>query len=173
MDGTAGHLCVTSELPGSLHYIGPYRGRLRQLIELYRDHLQDHLVESLGFLMSQRLGIINFRASTSALVPIPSSPRRCRARGFDPVESLARVTGKLLGVPTLSLLCCPTDSRMEFILRRIPPETLQSVVLMDDIYTGAGISRAAAAALRRGFSGTVRVAALAALDPGYERHLDH
>lgn len=163
MSGAAGHLCVGPDLPGSLHYTGHHRGILRHLIERYRDGGEDHLVRPLAFLMSRTLQVINFRAATSALVPIPSTSRRCRARGFDPVEILARVVGEILGVPTLPLLGCPVPSRMEFVLRHRPPETLQSAILIDDVYTGVGTPRSAAAALREAFSGTIRVAVLAVL----------
>jgi predicted amidophosphoribosyltransferase len=112
----------------------------------------------------------------------PTSARRCRERGFDQAELLARAVARRLGVPCRGLLRRgpgpaltgrPWEARHGNVRfepgRRSPPQ----VLVVDDVVTTGTTLVAAAGALRGGGAGEVRGLAAAWTpppgDPGWHR----
>jgi len=113
----------------------------------------------------------------AAVVPVPLSRKRRRARGFNQAEVVARAVGKVLGVPVSTrILSKPKESPPQAGLtassrrrnvsgayRAQLPSSLrrESLLLVDDVLTTGATAEAAARVLRRGGAGAVDVLTLA------------
>ncbi|MGE4426594.1 MAG: ComF family protein [Solirubrobacteraceae bacterium] len=110
-------------------------------------------------------------AGVDAVVPVPSDPRRRRARGVDHAALLADAVASALGVPVAPVLERPEGRPSQHAAARherlrLPPPRVRAtvprrVVVVDDVHTTGATLRAAGSALRA--AGAVRVTALTAL----------
>lgn len=170
--GSLGHQCEPGD-GGPVHYAGLYRGALKSLIDRYRSG-RVHLVHTLAYLLAQTLGQVTGAGGRWALVPVPPDPGRTRG-GPDGGALLARRAAGYLGVQHLNLLSVrpqgrgpspvpPADGRFSLGSgrSRLNRAGVKNLVVVDDICTTGVTLRAATAALRRGFAGSIRSAVVAA-----------
>ena len=110
-------------------------------------------------------------ALPEAVVPMPLTRRRMRARGFNQAALLAGTTGRALGLPrlgralarirdappqrTLARAARLTNVRGAFVTPR--PLAVRRVALVDDVTTTGATVRAATVALRQGGAEEVHV----------------
>ncbi len=151
-DRRAGDLVVSAA--------GRYAGVLRRAILLYKRGRRD-AGDELAALAAERLGARV--ASGVLLVPVPTTGRRRRKRGFDQGVRLARGIGSRLDRPVLLALAqvagdeqrgrsrrARLDARNRF--RCVAPHLLAGarIVLIDDVMTTGATLRDCAATLERG-----------------------
>lgn len=111
-----------------------------------------------------RLGSAIRRMNAQALVPVPVHPARLKTRGFNQAEKFARRISGPLGIPVNTTLLARNKNTMpqkdlnpserlknleEAFLALRPPTGLESVILVDDIYTTGSTIEACARALKR------------------------
>lgn len=119
-------------------------------------------------------------AEARAVVPVPSSPRRMRRRGFNPAHDLARELAERLSLPLLEALVRPVETRRQvglspeerwsnvrdaFVPTADPSEVRGPLVLVDDVYTTGATAAAAAEALGRAGARSVHVLTFARAIP--------
>ncbi len=78
-----------------------YRGRLQEVISLYKLSGNRELA---GFLSALVLRAFGETPVERVVVPVPPSPQRLRALGWDPVSEVLRCVGKRLSIQVLPLL---------------------------------------------------------------------
>ena len=107
------------------------------------------------------------------LVPVPTTKKRLKERGFNQAALLAHALGEELGMPVADVLervgeqeaqaSLPVDKRKDNLcgcMRCTCPMDGKRVILVDDVYTtGATVSEAARALVQ---AGAVRVGVFAA-----------
>jgi len=113
--------------------------------------------------MARRLGPAIRRMNAQALVPVPVHPSRMKVRGFNQAEELARRLSKKLGIPVNTGLLRRNRNTIpqkdlnpaqrlknlqEAFVAVRPPAGLESVILVDDIYTTGSTVEACARALK-------------------------
>jgi ComF family protein len=115
--------------------------------------------------LAWRAGLVRDR---DALVPVPSTRRRNRERGYDPAGLLAEELGRRLGlsvtaglrrirdtVPQSSLPASRRPANVAGAFEGSPGAAGRSLLLVDDVVTTGATAFAAADALRR--AGAIRV----------------
>lgn len=157
----AGVMCkeCLSQLPpfSAARSIGPYTGRLKEAIYLYKYHGCRSMSEILGLMLSEVFLSESLFHESKLLVPVPLSRQKAAARGFNQSELLAIRMGQILKLPVLTCLTRLRDTitqskltgkkrreniRGAFELNRWPGAT--RITLVDDVITtGATVEECA------------------------------
>lgn len=160
--------------------VARYDGAVRDLIQTFKYRRGLWLLEDLTrFLVAAylaRLSPLGLRFD--AVVPVPMQPSKCRARGFNQAELLARGVARQLGIPlrTRLLRRVPTGVVSQTRLRRAarqrnaaaayrtahPRHILgKRLLLVDDVMTTGATCEACSRLLRQAGAAKVYVLALA------------
>lgn len=146
--------------------LGPYAGRLRKIVQVYKFKGYDILAQPLG----ERLAGLVPRPRAGdeppeavVVVPAPSTRERNAERGYDPSVLLAQETARRLSLPMVRALARasggPAQETLDSRARRANPSlrfaTIRDfrksrptrVLLVDDVLTTGATLRAAARAL--------------------------
>jgi ComF family protein len=153
---------------------GLYAGGLRRLHHTFKFAGWDLLAAPLGRRLASLARSTGIASGADALVPVPSTRRRNRERGYDPATLLADETGRLLATPRRALLSrtreTPPQSALPAARRRenvagafsaSPRARGRTLVLVDDVVTTGATLFAAARALREAGAREVRALILA------------
>jgi predicted amidophosphoribosyltransferase len=81
--------------PGAVHATFAFGGAIADAIRAMKYGARPDLARPLAALVE----VPTLRIADVRVVPVPSHPRRVRARGFDPVATMARHLARRLGVP--------------------------------------------------------------------------
>ena len=141
--------------------VARYEGSLRRVVHALKFRGHDILASRCGELMAAAARAAGLDASLSAVVPVPSTARRTRDRGYDPGALLAEEVGRRLGVPFRPFLSrareTPPQSRVPAARRRenvrgafsaSPRARGKSLLVVDDVMTTGATAFEAARALR-------------------------
>ncbi len=155
--------------------VGPYTGRLRDVILRFKAGGESWLAEPLAELLALRLRADFF--PPDLVVPVPAHPRRRRERGFNQAEALARALCRRLDLPleTGALVrragsapqaALPGAGREDnaaaaYASTGISAIVGKKVLLVDDIYTTGSTAAACASALLQAGAAGVDVLTLA------------
>jgi ComF family protein len=111
-DGAACAACRREPPPLSrAAAFGSYAGNLKALLHAFKFRGWDILAAPCGARLAETAHAWQVAAGADALVPVPSTRRRNRARGYDPAALLAEEAGRRLGLPVRALLARTRDSR--------------------------------------------------------------
>jgi len=151
-----------------------YEGVARRLVHALKFRGHDILVAPAALRMAGAARALALDASLDAVVPVPSTARRNRDRGYDPGALLAEEVARLLGHPVRPLLSrvreAPPQSSVPAAERRrnvrdvfAASERCRSlrVLLVDDVMTTGATAFEAARALRAAGASTVDLLVLA------------
>jgi len=155
--------------------VSRYTGEVREALRFFKYHQKKWLAEPLGKLLSWKLTSLNWARSIEAVVPIPLTPRRLAARGYNQAALLAEIVGKETGLPVLDVLERVKETESQTGMKREERwKNLQGafrcrergqkyghLLLIDDILTTGATAHEAACALRNGVAGRVSVAVFA------------
>jgi ComF family protein len=83
---------------------GPYAGGLKSLLVAFKFRGWDLLAEPCGALLAEAARAERLDAGADAVVPVPSTRRRNRARGYDPAGLLAEAAARRLSLPFRALV---------------------------------------------------------------------
>jgi len=146
---------ISGALP--VRVVGPYEGRLRDVLHTFKYDGRRSLAPRLGELMKVRGAVV--LAGAEIVVPVPLHPSRRRERGFDQAADLARHVGlpvvRALGRirPTAVQASLPAGRRHANVrdaFALAPAATRlrgRVVVLVDDVSTTGATLEACARAL--------------------------
>lgn len=153
---------------------GLYAGGLRSLHHTFKFAGWDLLAAPLGARLAALARTTGLAEEADALVPVPSTRRRNRERGYDPAVLLADEAGRRLDTPRRALLSrtreTPPQSSLSAAGRRANVEGAFAasrgarggvLVLVDDVVTTGATLFAAASALRAEGAREVRALVLA------------
>lgn len=175
---TDGSPCASCRLDppplGRTAAFGLYAGGLRTLLHAFKFSGWDLLSAPLGARLASLAARTGIAEGADALVPLPSTPRRNRARGYDPAVLLAACARRGLSLPLADLLRrireTPPQSSLPASKRRTNVEGAfrasrgargRVVVLVDDVATTGATLFEAARALRDAGARDVRALVLA------------
>lgn len=152
---------------------GLYAGGLKTLLHAFKFRGWDLLAAPCGERLADAARDGSF-GGADVLVPVPSTRRRNRARGYDPAALLAESTGRRLGLPVRSLLVRTRETapqsglpaarrhaNVEGAFAALPSARGRSVVLVDDVATTGATLFSAARALAEADAAEVRGLVLA------------
>jgi ComF family protein len=145
-----------------------YEGVARRLIHALKFRGHDILAAPAGALMAATARVHGFDLGSGAVVPVPSTARRNRERGYDPGALLAEEVARRLGRPFRALLSrireVPPQSTLPAGQRRrnvqgafaaSPAARGADLLLVDDVMTTGATAFEAARTLRE--AGAARV----------------
>jgi ComF family protein len=153
---------------------GLYAGGLKTLLHAFKFRGWDLLAEPCGERLADaaRDGVL--ARGADALVPVPSTRRRNRARGYDPAALLAESAGRRLRLPVRGLLARTRETapqsglpaarrhaNVEGAFAASPSVRGRTVVLVDDVATTGATLFSAARALAEAGAAEVRGLVLA------------
>lgn len=185
-----GTACATCALPGAAPLcrtctstpppvartiaVARYEGSLRRVVHALKFRGHDILASRCGQLMAAAARSAHLHAGLSAVVPVPSTSRRTRDRGYDPGALLAEEVGRRLGAPFRALLSrareTPPQSRVPAARRRENVRGAFSassrargerLLVVDDVMTTGATAFEAARTLRAAGAETVSLLVLA------------
>ncbi|MCL4807945.1 MAG: ComF family protein [Thermoanaerobaculia bacterium] len=151
--------------------VARYEGVARRLVHALKVRGHDILVPPCGALMASTARTLGLHERIDAVVPVPSTGKRNRDRGYDPGALLAEEVSRRIGRPLRALLSrareTPPQSRVAAAERRrnvtgafssSPRARGLAVLLVDDVMTTGATAFEAARTLRA--AGTCDVALL-------------
>jgi len=170
--------CQNSLPPYGLHRsLGPYSGRLKEIIILLKYKGNEPLASSLAEHLYQHFGPQGVLAGIDLIVPVPLHRQKKRQRGFNQAELLARWIARLA--------CCsssrgvliktrntPTQVSLEagkrelnlkgaFAVRKRELVMQRVIMLVDDVYTTGSTIKECTLALKKAGAREVRALTLA------------
>ena len=137
---------------------------IRQTIYRLKYGGRREYAQYLGGMLAERLGKEILSWKPDALVPVPLHPARERKRGYNQAELLAQELGRRLGIPVLSNYLIRVkntlpqkelegekrQNNLKKAFKIIPNDVkLNTIVIIDDIYTTGSTVDAAALECRR------------------------
>jgi ComF family protein len=153
---------------------GLYAGGLKTLLQAYKFRGWDLLAAPCGALLAATAAGAGLAKGADALVPVPSTRRRNRARGYDPAALLAESAARCLGIPVCGFLArrreTPPQSELPAAHRRANVDGAfaasadardRVVVLVDDVATTGATLFSAARALAEAGAAEIRGLVLA------------
>ncbi|RFT16983.1 MAG: hypothetical protein OP8BY_0925 [Candidatus Saccharicenans subterraneus] len=172
-----GH-CLERPEPFSRHRsLGPYSGRLKEIILLFKYKGCEVLSQPLAAMVYEHLASDGFFDGLDFIVPVPLHRKREKQRGFNQAELLGRALSDLSGVPLLPGILIkvrntPAQVSLEAAEREMNLRTAFTVskagkingrtaLLVDDVFTTGSTLRECAAELRRAGAREVRALTLA------------
>lgn len=154
--------------------VARYEGVARRLVHALKFRGHDILVPRCGALMASSALSVGLAGRLDAVVPVPSTARRNRDRGYDPGRLLAEDVARRLGRPLRRLLSrareAPPQSTVPAAERRrnvrgafaaSPGARGLSLLLVDDVMTTGATAFEAARTLRAAGASTVTLLVLA------------
>lgn len=167
--------CANATPPRGFHRaraVGLYEGPLARAIGAFKFRGWDLFASAAAVRLAAAARRLDLEA-VDALVPVPSTPRRNRERGFDPAVLLARETARRLRLPVRRLLTrrgetpaqseTPAARRAENVAGAFqgrPASRGLKLLLVDDVLTTGATASAAAWALRDAGAARVEVVVL-------------
>jgi len=139
--------------------LGPYSGVLKKLVAAYKFRGYDILAAPAGARLADLAKAAGI-GHPDVVVPVPSTARRNRERGYDPARLLAEETARHLGRPVRTLLERRRDTEPQSGLPasareanvagvfRARPCSGARVLLVDDVLTTGATAFSAACTLR-------------------------
>lgn len=163
----SGYICgLCQERPGpfSRHRsLGPYSGRLKEVILLFKYKGCEVLGRVLAGMAYKHLAGDGLFDGLDFIVPVPLHPKREKQRGFNQAELLGRTLSDLSGVPLLSGVLIKirntpaqvsleaaqreTNLRAAFTVRKARKLADRIVLLVDDVFTTGSTLRECAGQL--------------------------
>jgi ComF family protein len=153
---------------------GLYAGGLKTLLHAFKFHGWDLLAAPCGTQLAVAAEGAGLAAGVDALVPVPSTRGRNRARGYDPAALLAESAARCLDLPARSLLTRTREtapqSELPAARRRANVDGAfaasesacgRVIVLVDDVATTGATLFSAARALARAGAAEIRGLVLA------------
>ena len=153
---------------------GLYAGGLKTLLVAFKFHGWDLLAAPCGARLAEAARMSDLVAGAEALVPVPSTRRRNRERGYDPAALLAESAARCLRLPARALLSRTRDTHPQSDLpagaRRANVEGAfaakesargRVLVLVDDVSTTGATLFSAARALALAGAADIRGLVLA------------
>lgn len=172
-----GH-CLERPEPFSRHRsLGPYSGRLKEIILLFKYKGCEVLGRVLGKMAYDQLATDGLFSGLDFILPVPLHRKREKQRGFNQAELLGRALSDLSGVPLLlrvlikvrytpaqvSLEAAERESNLRgaFGVRKPGQIDGRTVLLVDDVFTTGSTLRECAGELRRAGAREVRALTVA------------
>ena len=153
---------------------GLYAGGLKTLLHAFKFHGWDLLAAPCGARLADAAGAAGLAEGADAVVPVPSTRRRNRSRGYDPAALLAESAARRLRLPSRNLLARTRDttpqSELPAARRRANVDGAfaasesargRVLVLVDDVATTGATLFSAAGALARAGAREIRGLVLA------------